>query len=928
MSQVQMVALPGSTRRAVPNVKLTGKADPAKKIRVSVYVRRNPDEAVRAAKMTESFSGADLSQRRYLSRDDAARTYGADAADVEAVTHWAKRLGLTAVNDPEESARTRRILLEGTIGAFEKAFLVELNTYRHPRYGEFRGRDAEIHVPAFLQSIVDGVFGLDTRRVGRARHRVLNVRPQKIRAVQPTTQWPGTFFPPQVAELYEYPRGTDGAGQNVAIFAFNGDGPHGYGGYRETALSAYFEMLGGSAPSIADVVVSGPGNNPGPDTPASDQQGDATGEVMLDMCVVGSVAPRAKIFMYFTEFTEQGWIDALHQAITDDNDIDVISISYGNPEDDPEGAWTAAGVKQVNLAFEPAAARGITICCAAGDDGSADQVSKGAHTDFPASSPYVLAVGGTKLVASSATAIASEVVWNELRHNEGSTGGGISAIFSKPSYQDSVSVPPSANPPHRVGRGVPDVAAVADPLTGVVIATVGGQLEPIGGTSAAAPMWASLIARLNEATGVRCGFFNPVLYGKASTGILRDITRGNNGAYSAAPGWDACTGLGTPNGQALLKVIQGNAPSTKATPDFGLWQIKFDPEAPSDSLFLASGQAELAAARVVEAAEIPWPAKWAPTPAPLRARPSANAPLPKADVLLVTWTTGEARTMATLMTGANYDDWYEYRHNVATFEPKVTGGQAPFNDADKDFARYYHSLGLYFPCRVGDISVLAVKSGLHMAYDGPDVPVVDLWRQMITEVQPKVIITTGTGGGIGQDVLLGDVVIAAATRFDLTAGLKSKPFAQSSYATSKLDSTRVAALATDLLLKPNGARLATPRTPRVIYPGVPDANVVTTDTFAFDDSTDHFGLQGLGKCCDMGDAALGFALDGWSGGKGRSWFSIRNASDPQIANPNNDIRGAQSEAEQIYSKYQMVTTAGSIVASWAVIVAQLSPNGG
>jgi kumamolisin len=926
MSQLHMVALPGSARTVVPNVKLTGKADRTKKIQVSVYVRRNPDEAVRAAKMTESFSGADLSQRRYLSRDDITRTYGADAADVEAVNDWAKRQGLTPVNDPAETARTRRILLEGTIGAFEKAFLVGLNTYEHPRYGEFRGRDAVIHVPAALQSIIEGVFGLDTRRVGRARRRTVNVRPHEIRSARLTTEWPGTFFPPQVAELYEYPTGTDGAGQNVAIFAFNGDGPQGYGGYKQNALSTYFEMLGGSAPVITDVVVSGPGNKPGPDTQASDRQGDSSGEVMLDMCVVGSVAPRAKIFMYFTEFTEQGWIDALHQAITDDNDIDVISISYGNPEDDPEGAWTAAGVKQVSLAFEPAAARGITICCAAGDDGSADQVSQGAHTDFPASSPYVLAVGGTKLVASGAMAIASEVVWNELRHNEGSTGGGISAIFSKPSYQDSVDVPPSANPPHRIGRGVPDVAAVADPLTGVVIANVNGQLEPIGGTSAAAPLWAALIARLNEATGVRCGFFNPVLYGKAAAGVLRDITRGNNGAYSARPGWDACTGLGTPNGQALLKVIQGTAPSTKATPDFGLWQIKFDPSHPSDSLFLAAGQAQLAAARVVEAAAIPWPEQWAPTPAPLRARPSADAPLPKADALVVTWTSGEARTLATLMTGANFDDWYEYKHNVAKFEPKVTGRQAPFNDADKDYARYYHSLGLYFPCRIGNVSVLALKSGLHMAYDGPDVPVVDLWRQVISEVQPKVIITTGTGGGIGQDVLLGDIVIAAATRFDLTSGLKSKPFAQSSYPTSRLDSAKVGALVTDSLLRPNGARLATPRTPRIIYPGTADANVVTTDTFAFDDSTDHFGLQGLGKCCDMGDAALGLALEGWTGGKGRSWYSIRNASDPQIANPNNDMRAAQSEAEQIYSKYQMVTTAGSVIASWAVIVAQLSGN--
>src|SRR5262249_13582775 len=155
------------------------------------------------------------------------------------------------------------------------------------------------------------------------------------------------------------------------------------------------------------------------DTNASANQGDATGEVMLDMCVVGSVAPEANIFMYFTEFTSQGWVDALQTAIADDNDLSVISISYGNPEDDPRGAWTKMGVKVVNQAFQAAAARGITICCASGDDGSSDQVRSGAHVDFPASSPFVLAVGGTKLVDDGNGAIAEETVWNESMLNEG-----------------------------------------------------------------------------------------------------------------------------------------------------------------------------------------------------------------------------------------------------------------------------------------------------------------------------------------------------------------------------------------------------------------------------------------------------------------------------------------------------------------------------
>ena len=183
---------------------------------------------------------------------------------------------------------------------------------------------------------------------------------------------------------------------------------------------------------------------------------------------------------------------------------------------------------------------------------------------------------------------------------------------------------------------------------------------------------------------------------------------------------------------------------------------------------------------------------------------------------------------------------------------------------------------------VGNVSVVALKSGLHPAYDGPDVPMLDLWRQMISEVQPKLVITTGTGGGIGSDVLLGDVIIAAKVRFDSDRAVQGQILAHASYACSPLNEKAMEKLITEALLKPNGHKLKTPRVPVMIYPSAPNANVVTTDTFAFDDSTDHFKLQALGKCCDMGDAVLGLALSNWSPPSGVSlptWVAIRNASD-------------------------------------------------
>ncbi len=567
----EMIAIPGSHRPPNPKAKLVGRSDVKQSIRVSLYVRQNPAGNRKNIPSLQQLNAQLPGQRHYLTDDQFNAVFGADPADVAKVVAWAKANKLAVL---DSNARKRRVLVKGTVGAINKAFGIQLNDYDQAKTGRYRGREGDVHVPAELSGIIEGVYGLDNRPVGRPRMRRGNFRPVPVEALRAqkgragvafadlSNQWPGTFFPPQVAALYDYPQNTDGSGQNVAVFAFNGQGPDPHGGYQLGSLKTYFEqVLGGKTPAITDVVVSGPGNDPGPDTQASEQNGDATGEVMLDMCVVGSVAPGAKMFMYFTEFTTQGWIDAIHEAITDNNNIAVISISYGNPENGPNSAWHTMGLKQVNTAFQAAAAKGITICCASGDDGSADEPDGTvARCDFPASSPFVLGVGGTKLTATDGAnpRISDEEVWNEMLSGEGAGGGGVSAVFTKPTYQSSVTIPPSANASHKIGRGVPDVAAVADPQTGVVIMHVSGQhLEPIGGTSAAAPMWAALIARLNQGLNARCGFLNQVLYGKFAQNVLRDIVTGNNGAYEAGVGWDACTGLGAPGGASLLQALSG-----------------------------------------------------------------------------------------------------------------------------------------------------------------------------------------------------------------------------------------------------------------------------------------------------------------------------------------------------------------------------------
>ncbi len=310
----------------------------------------------------------------------------------------------------------------------------------------------------------------------------------------------------------------------------------------------------------------------------------------------------------------------------------------------------------------------------------------------------------------------------------------------------------------------------------------------------------------------------------------------------------------------------------------------------------------------------------APSAAPLAQSPPQTDDLTKFhgyDAVVVTWTGAEASALASLFTPSYpITSWYEYRHDVSAYIPLVTGGQAPFNSSGADMARYRHSLGLYFPCRIGDAKVLLFKSGLHLDYDGPKIPVFKLMGEIAQAVAPKTFITTGTGGGIGSNVKLGDVVIAGTVRFDCKTQFAGETWANASYPASQLPPGALEAL-TPALTSVNAARIPGARPHPQFFSAASDA-VVTTDFFAFDDSTNHYGLQGLGQACDMGDAMVARAMQGVAN---MQWYSIRNASDPQIPNPTNDIEAAAKQAAAIYGRYGGLTTAASAIAAWAIIQA-------
>jgi len=515
------IPLKGSERSAPPGAQIVAPADPNEQMEVSVLVRRRALPAMRSR--VASLARGDQSAG-FLSREQFAQTHGAAPADFDAVKKFASQHGLSV---RLEHAGRRTIILTGTAAQFSAAFVVQLHKMKHASGLIYRGRTGTILLPTELGDIVEAVLGLDNRPQAKPHFRVRS-EDKKHRASAVS------YTPTQVAALYGFPSGA-GAGQCVALIELGG-------GFVQADLDTYFSGLGVGSPTVIAVSVDHAQNSPTGSADGPD------GEVMLDIEVVGAIAPQAKIAAYFGPNTDAGFLDAITTAIHDaTNKPSVISISWGGPE----STWTSQAMTAMDEAFQAAATMGITVCVASGDNGSSDGVSSGDHVDFPASSSFALACGGTSLHGSKTT-ITSEAVWND-GSSGGASGGGISTFFALPTWQSGLSARKlTGNAVSLTMRGVPDVAGDADPETGYDV-RVDGSNTVIGGTSAVAPLWAGLIARINASTGKPAGYVNPLLYGKKSA--LRDITTGNNGDFEAAKGWDACTGLGSPNGTSLSTTI-------------------------------------------------------------------------------------------------------------------------------------------------------------------------------------------------------------------------------------------------------------------------------------------------------------------------------------------------------------------------------------
>lgn len=416
-----------------------------------------------------------------------------------------------------------------TIATARVSYFDDLAIFQSPDGGRFRGRLGPLYIPDYLDGVIVAVFGLDSRPQARKHSR----RQGNDRHADPAAG-DTSYAPGAVASLYDFPAGTTGAGQTIALIELGG-------GFRIFDVNTYFGNLGiQNLPSITSVSVDGAINS---DT--GDPYGDDL-EVMMDIEIAGAVAPGANLVIYFAPDDDRAFFDAVTTAIHDQlRAPSIISISWGHAESE----WTKQALDAFNEAFREAALFNVTVCASSGDDGSTDKVNDGKpHVDFPASSPEVLSCGGTRLESNNGT-ITKEVVWNDGLG--GASGGGVSEIFALPNYQNGAGVPVGAS--RFKGRGVPDVSGDADTNTGFE-AIIDGRYLNVGGTSAVEPLWAALIARVNEGLKRPVGFVNAGLY--KNPAALHDIVEGSNGAFQAGNGWDACTGLGSPIGTGVMNALK------------------------------------------------------------------------------------------------------------------------------------------------------------------------------------------------------------------------------------------------------------------------------------------------------------------------------------------------------------------------------------
>lgn len=529
----QRIALAGSNRVEPEGAVYVGEVDPDQPILITVYLkRRSPDKfqpgsAGDLARLAKPITRRALAAQR-------RRTHAHAATRIETL---AKKYGVT-VRDIDLVQRT--VMLQAPARLMSEIFGATMRIYDDGRR-KFRARVGQLTIPTEIAPWTRAILGFDQRPM--ETHPVGRLRALVGEAAS------GGLWPTEIAALYGIPLDHDVSKVCIGIVALGG-------GYLESDLAAALRKMGRQAPVVINksVVTVDPSTAPDdPPAPVNDFGGGtpADQEIALDLQIVAGLLPKAKIVVYFAGNSTQNLVGAINKALFDDvNRPQVLSVSWGSAEK----FWSESARDAMQGVLADAQRLHVTVLFAAGDELATGGLNDGkVHVWFPASSPYALGCGGTlPTLGADGTSVGSETVWKE---GLSGTGGGISDCFPVPDYQSNLALPHSVND-GAVRRGVPDVAAAAASSPGYRIVFNGTEVVK-DGTSAAAPLWAGLVAIANAQRGTPIGFLNSALYG--SSGCFRTITTGDNRVagkgYDAGPGWNACTGLGVPKGAEIIAAL-------------------------------------------------------------------------------------------------------------------------------------------------------------------------------------------------------------------------------------------------------------------------------------------------------------------------------------------------------------------------------------
>ena len=454
------------------------------------------------------------SDRAYLSSESLQQYFVADEKGVKTLVNYLQSFGLQIQS---VDIYKRLIVCNGNLDLFQRVFGIGFNDYKNELNHVYRVQDGEPNVPIELSNYISYIEGLHSIPLQRSK---ASGTAQASNSDTSTDAFLG-YTPIELAEAYEFPEG-DGDGETIGIIELGGT-------YIQSDMDKYFSDLGIETPTVYKVGVD-----------ANDIiQNDL--EVTLDIQVIGALLPKASLVLFYGNTL----ITAIKEAIYNPKfKPSVLSVSWAGSEFN----YSRAELTEMNQLCYQAALLGITIVAASGDQGAFNSKNF-LNVNVPASMPFVLACGGTKINIQDGQN-KEEIVWNELATKQGATGGGYSARFAIPSYQHQ-----ALEHYHMYqgnSMGVPDVAANADASSGYKTLYKGRYFAE-GGTSAATPVWASLLVRINQHLGYRLGHINEILYKQANTDVFRQITEGNNGHYPAASYWNPSTGLGSPKGKALLQ---------------------------------------------------------------------------------------------------------------------------------------------------------------------------------------------------------------------------------------------------------------------------------------------------------------------------------------------------------------------------------------